>query len=157
MKKNLRKRQRGENCSSAASDNAASWGREIANALSGKFGHDAYDLIPALGWKLVIAPDDLPFFPFCRLAAWEGDTKTIRIFPERLRRLSTNFDRALRLACAHEFFHGLLATKDEFLSQFISPIPPLTCEQEEAAATAFAHEFAENFRLTLGATVRNFI
>ena len=134
---------------------AAAWGEHVALCLSQEFGDDLNAVLRALGIRLAVAWQDQPEFPLPRLAVWQGDTRTIRLFQQPLLRQFPDWNSAARHACAHELFHALAATRYRSLPLAVSP-PVLSHRAEEIAAAAFARVVAPNFRLTLENGVLNF-
>jgi hypothetical protein len=130
---------------------AAAWGRYVAACVQRRHCGDLGKILSAWQWHLIIETEDRQDFSLPRLAVWEGDTKTVRLFRAPLQRAFPQQPQALALACAHEMFHGLVANSyQNILPPGCAP-PPLSFSDEEIAAKAFAQELVTNFRLTLEA------
>ncbi len=127
---------------------ASAWGKRLAQCFSKKFGNDLGAALQALAIRLVIAPHDQAGFPLLRLAVWEGDTRTIRLFRKPLVEKIPDWNLAARRACAHELFHALAAENYHSMPLSLSP-PVLSRQTEETAAEAFANFAGQHFRLTL--------
>ena len=119
----------------------AQWTRFVAHRVQERCGRDAMTAVAALGFKLQIEPVDPMAHLVSRCAVWEGDRQTIRLFMPSLRRCFSNIDYGMRLACAHECFHGLCARNFAPLQLLRRQILPLSFSQEEQAAAAFARFF----------------
>lgn len=132
-------------------ENAAAWGNYIAALVHQQCGNDLRQIISTWQWRLLIVEKDESNFPLPRLGVWEGESKTIRLFHAPLREHLPQQPEALARACAHEMFHGLVATSYQNLPPSHAAIPRLTQHEEEIAAHAFATTLTENFRLTFEA------
>lgn len=115
---------------------AVSYGRRLAAWAIKRFGNNPFRLAAEMGWRVVCETEDAPHFPAARLAVWEGDTRTIRLFMLPVRRQFLQEDFGVRFTCCHEIFHGLYACGGGLGAP---PVPTLNLREQEQAAEAFAH------------------
>lgn len=114
---------------------AVSCGRRLAAWAIRRFGNNPFRLAADMGWRVVCEAEDAPHFPTARLAVWEGDTRTIRLFMQPVRRQFLQEDFGVRFTCCHEIFHGLYACAGGLDTP---PAPALNLREQEQAAEAFA-------------------
>jgi len=134
---------------------AVAWGEDLAHCVLQQFGNDLWVVLQALDIRWQAAARDEPEFPLPRLAVWEGDTRTIRLFVKPLCEKFSDWNFAARRACAHELFHAFVAEHYSSLALSTSS-PALSRQAEEIAAEAFSQGLARNFCLTLEGNVLNF-
>ncbi len=120
---------------SGGKETATSWGWRLAAVVLARYGNDPFRIAAQFEWRVVCEGEDVPHFLTPRLAVWEGDTRTIRLFLQPLRRQFLQEDFGMRFTCCHEIFHGLYACGGDLggLQQ-----PALNLREQEQAAEAFA-------------------
>lgn len=137
-------------------NHAAAWGKRLARRLLRLCGNDLGRVLQAWEIRVIVAARDQPGFPLPRLAVWEGEARTIRLFKEPLLEKFPDWPEAARRACAHELFHAITSNRFRLLSPAAGRPPALSRRDEEIAAEAFSDFIAKNFRLTLEGSVLNF-
>ena len=127
--------------SQSVKKDANDWGCFVAQRVRQFYGRDAFAAAKLLGLQIYLCNHDELKLPVKRLAVWEGDTKTIKIFIEPLRQKFFCLGIGLQHICAHELFHAISAMNYKPLQISHLHIPHLTYHQEEFAAAAFSEAF----------------